>query len=215
MGYRSQVVVEIHGKQDSVHLLLKTYAMSETPEQIESANHILGPRYTYPNPPNAAINHDAYDLYYTEWDVNKTEKYMALAYAFDDVKWYSESQGAFNRLLDVADNLRAADDNVEVAIFFTRVGEDPDDVERDSYFDYDHHTQVANIQTRIDLDVGTKDAIDPEHFLKTLEPTHKYKEVYGQTVQPALSPALEEAEDVALHWNDLMMAIEKKEEVAA
>lgn len=206
MGYRSQVVVEIHGKQDSVHLLLKTYAMSETPEQIEAANHILGPVINYGSHYSAG-----YDLYYTEWDVNRTEKYMALAYAFDDVKWYSESQEAFNRLLDVADNLRAADDNVEIAIFFTRVGEDPDDVERDQYFDYDHHTQVANIQTRIDMDIGIKEAIDAEHFLKTLEPTHKYPETeLEQTPQPALSPALEEFEDVAVHWNDLMMAIEKE-----
>ena len=202
MGYRSQVVVEIHGKQDSVHLLLKTYAMSETPEQIEAANHILGPVVNYGSHYSAG-----YDLYFQEWDVNRTEKYIALAYAFDDVKWYSESQEAFNRLLDVADNLRAADDNVEIAIFFTRVGEDSDDVERDSYFDHDHHTQVANIQTRIDMDVGIKEAIDAEHFLKTLEPTHKYPE---QIPQPALAPAVEQDEDVPLHWNDLMMTIEKE-----
>ena len=208
MGYRSQVVVEIHGKQDSVHLLLKTYAMSETPEQIEAANHILGPKYTYPhNPGDVRLSHDAYDLYHTEWSVNKTERYMALVYAFDDVKWYSESQEAFNRLLDVADNLRAADDKVEVAIFFTRVGEDSDDIEHDEYFDYDHHQRVADIQTRIDLDIGNKDAIDAEHFLKTLEPTHKYPET---TLEATPTPAVEQDEDVPLHWNDLMMAVEKE-----
>ena len=193
MGYRSQVTIEIQGKKDSVHLLLKTYAMGETPEQIESANHILGPSIRYPNQADA---HPCYDLLHHEWVVNQTEPYLALIFSFDDVKWYTESQQAFERLLDVADNLRAADNNIEIAIFFNRVGEDMADVESDNYFDYEAFDQYTRINTSIDVGLSYGDNIDADHFIKTLEPSRTKR-----------------AEDEA-NWNDLMMQIEK-EKVAA
>lgn len=198
MGYRSQVSIEIQGKKDSVHLLLKTYAMGETPEQIEGANHILGPTSMHYEDATMAKQrlYPCYDLLHHEWEVNHTESYLALIFLFDDVKWYTESQTAFERLLDVADNLRAADDKIEIAIFFNRVGEDTADVERDSYFDYDVFDQYTSINTSIDHGLPYGNQIDAEHYIRTLEPT---------------STKRAEAE---ANWNDMVMAIEK-EKVAA
>lgn len=195
MGYRSNVAIEIQGKKDSVHLLLKTYAMSETPEQIEAAHHILGPTASFYDPPQKT--YDCYTLLHRETVINHTETYLTLVFEFEDVKWYTESQTAFERLLDVADNLRAADGGIEIGIFFRRVGEDTTDMEQDSYFDYDTFDPVTSVAARVYNDLPQSCVIDAEHFIKTLEPSGTNK------------TEADKQEDVT-DWNDMVMAIERK-----
>lgn len=113
MGYRSDVVVELHSRNESdLHVLLKTYAMSETSGQIVSAHHILGP------------HHAPYDFSYLVY--NNDPQITALLFYFSNVKWYEESEDALTRLWKMVE---AMSDELDICMYSIRVGEDADDIE--------------------------------------------------------------------------------------
>jgi hypothetical protein len=116
MGYRSAVAVELMGSKQDVSLVLKTYAMSETAEQIHETNHILE---TKPHAPRL-----------TKIDFNDE---VHLIWEFEDTKWYRESDDAFGRLIDIVETYTDEPHNLSIALYFTRTGEEPADIEENSW----------------------------------------------------------------------------------
>lgn len=130
MGYRSQVVIELKGKTEDVMVILNTYKLSESPEQILAANHIL-----------------ATDEYRPDFFVGQGLEHLDMAWVFDDVKWYTESMQAFERLANIVDEM-----NLEVALYLTRVGEDEGDIETQQAGNVDEYTKDAYTTTSIQTD---------------------------------------------------------------
>ena len=116
MGYRSAVAIELMGAKQDVALVLKTYAMAETAEQIHETNHILS---TEPHAP-----------WLTKIDLNDE---IHLIWEFEDTKWYRESEDAFGRLIDIVETYTDEPHNLSIALYFTRTGEEAADIEENSW----------------------------------------------------------------------------------
>lgn len=110
MGYRSNVCIELVGRPEDVAVVLNTYKLSESPQDIEASNHILETTKWKP-----------------EFYAHETENRVSLLWSFEDVKWYIESQNAYDRLADIVDEM-----NLDVALFIVRTGEDSTDIEQHS-----------------------------------------------------------------------------------
>lgn len=112
MGYASQVVISLHGKTEDVALALSMYQASETTEQIDASWHILSTA-------------DSYVDFFYAYDKDK----MYVAWRFNWVKFYEESQEAVSRLGKIVDILHEEHD-AEVTLTTKRIGEDVTDYEQ-------------------------------------------------------------------------------------
>lgn len=126
MGYQSQVTVSLTGRPDDVHLVLNTYGLSETAEQIKQSWHILG-------------EPTEFEFYAEELRTEHGEKTLSLCWKFDWVKFYQESQEAVERLGSIVQTMNGEHD-AKVHLKYRRVGEEYDDYEStdwgdDTYFD--------------------------------------------------------------------------------
>ena len=130
MGYRSQVVIELKGKTEDVMVILNTYKLSESPQDIEAANHILETGQWKP-----------------DFFVEQTAEHLDMTWCFDDVKWYEESEQAFERLANIVDEM-----NLDVALYLTRVGEDEGDIETKHVGATHEYDKDAYITTSIQTD---------------------------------------------------------------
>ena len=114
MGYRSVVAIELIGYAQEVAVVLKTYAMGETEDDIAKSNHILDDKF----PPRLTV---------IEFEADDKPA-LHLIWEFEDTKWYEESIRAIDRLSDVVDNMYDSKD-FRVGLYFTRTGEEVSDVE--------------------------------------------------------------------------------------
>lgn len=145
MGYASQVVIALHGKTEDVSLALSMYQASETLEQIDAAWHIL------------STNNTCVDFYYAYYDKNR----MHVAWRFNWVKFYDESQSALDRLGKIVKALHD-EHNAEVTLTMKRVGEDPTDFEEAEWGDGEYEAGVEVVRY---LNVDLPEA-DLEEFFK-------------------------------------------------
>jgi hypothetical protein len=137
VGYRSNVIIELVGKTEDVMVVLNTYKMTETPQDIVAANHILET-----------------GVYKPEFYVHEREEDIRMVWSFDDVKWYTESANAYNRLAELVDEMTAGEAKLDVALYLTRTGEDATDIESNAtgYATNEHHS-VAYAYSGINLDL--------------------------------------------------------------
>lgn len=137
MGYASQVVITLHGNKEDVSLALTMYQASETLEQIDAAWHILSTGNGY-----------ADFFYYHDEDS------MHVAWRFNWVKFYEESQAALNRLGDIVETLHN-EHGAEVTLTLKRLGEDMTDYEELEWGknEYDQTIEVVR-HLNVDLPVA-------------------------------------------------------------
>lgn len=136
VGYRSNVIIELVGKTDDVMVVLNTYKMSETPQDIEAANHILET-----------------GVYKPEFMVQEGGEHIRMVWRFDDVKWYTESANAYNRLAELVDEMASGETELDVALFLTRTGEDATDIELSRIGNLTEHDSIAYVYSGINLDM--------------------------------------------------------------
>lgn len=128
MGYASQVVIALHGKTEDVSLALSMYQASETLEQIDASWHILSTANGY------------VDFFYA-YDKNR----MHVAWRFNWVKFYEESQAALDRLGKIVEALHEEHD-AEVTLTMRRVGEDVTDYEELEWGDGEYEAGVEVVR---------------------------------------------------------------------
>lgn len=136
VGYRSNVIIEMVGKTEDVMVVLNTYKMTETPQDIVAANHILET-----------------GVYKPEFMVHETDEHIRMVWSFDDVKWYTESANAYDRLAELVDEMTAGETKLDVALYLTRTGEDANDIENGCAGNRDEHDSVAYAYSGINLDM--------------------------------------------------------------
>lgn len=134
MGYYSEVTVTLTGNEQECIDLLNAYKLTETPEQIEMAWHLL-----HDNPDN-----DQVKFFYEV--IGGTEDIVQLTWLFNGVKWYDESENALARLGELIEDMQQEDKNQSLAITFQRLGENPEDFDEkvwgDSPYDYENPVDV-------------------------------------------------------------------------
>jgi len=121
VGYQSQVTVSLTGRPDDVHLVLNTYGLSETAEQIKQSWHILG-------------EPTEFEFYAEELRTEHGEITLSLCWRFDWVKFYQESQEAVERLGEIVQTL-CGEHEVRVHLSYRRAGEEHDDYEENHWGD--------------------------------------------------------------------------------
>lgn len=129
MGYASQVVITLHGNKEDVSLALSMYQASETQEQIDNSWHILSTADSY------------VDFYYAYYDKNR----MHVAWRFNWVKFYEESQAALNRLGRIVDTLHT-EHGAEVTLTLRRIGEDMTDYEELEWGDGEYEASIEVVR---------------------------------------------------------------------
>jgi hypothetical protein len=133
MGYYSDVAITLTGEAQEVKDLLNAYRLTETPEQIENAWHLL----YEPNPDDGRFQ--AVRFFYEKIESNTPV--VQLTWLFSGVKWYDESEKALHRLGDILEKMHTDEKNQALAITMARLGEQNDDFEENHWgenpFDYE------------------------------------------------------------------------------
>jgi len=135
MGYYSDTTVTLTGDKQEVKDLLNAYKLTETPEQIKGAWHLLDD-----NPDN-----DQVKFFYEFIDAN--EPVVQLTWYFAGVKWYDESDQALIRLGKILEEMQTEDKNQSLAITAQRIGENADDYDENTWgenpFDYENPVDLV------------------------------------------------------------------------